>query len=187
MTLALTSLLGLTGYFAKYWNDVRTEERQNRLDRVNRQLSDFYGPLYSLLHVGGAAWWALRIVSPVRPMSEIFERPSEAEFEAGRLWIREIFMPLYRQMVATVIENADLLEGDEMPKCLLDLCTHVYAYEAVLKQWESGDFTVHTSAIPFPRAALEAYLNEQFLQLKAEQLRLIGQLQRGSRRSDARS
>lgn len=50
-----------------------------------------------------------------------------------------------------VIQNADLLEESEVPDCLLTLCAHVAAYKAVLKKWESGDFSESTSIVNFPR------------------------------------
>ena len=52
----VTIVLALGGYLAKYVNDVRIEQRRARLDRVSRQLSEFYGPLLSLSYAGGIAW-----------------------------------------------------------------------------------------------------------------------------------
>lgn len=177
-TLAVTILLAVGGYAAKYWNDLRISERKDRLDRLNRQLSEFYGPLYALTLAGAAAWDALlqswgRRDPEGRPLP-IGE--SEAERRAWEMWMRDIFMPINRRMVSIVTEKADLLDEDEMPHVLLDLCTHVYGYEAVLKQWEQGDFSEQTSGIGFPRIGLEAFVKAEFPRLKAEQIKLIGEL-----------
>jgi hypothetical protein len=170
-TLAATILVAVGGYVAKYWNDLRISERQDRLARLNRQLSEFYGPLYALSLAGAAAFHAL---------AQSWQRSNpEAGLVGGRtweIWVREIFMPLNRRMVSIVIEKADLLDGDEMPRPLLDLCTHVYAYEAVLKQWEDGDYSQRTSVIGFPGRDLQRFVSAEFPRLKAEQIELIGEL-----------
>jgi hypothetical protein len=56
IALILTALLALTGYVVKYLNDLRLAVRKDRLDRVNRQLSDLYGPLFALDRAGYRLW-----------------------------------------------------------------------------------------------------------------------------------
>jgi hypothetical protein len=53
-TAAAIPLAGV-GYFAKYRNDLEIARRKDRLDRVNRQLSELYGPLYAHLSASDAA------------------------------------------------------------------------------------------------------------------------------------
>ncbi|MFC9748962.1 hypothetical protein [Streptomyces niveus] len=45
---AITVGLALLGYVATYLNSLRLSQRQERLSRLNRQLSDLYGPLFAL-------------------------------------------------------------------------------------------------------------------------------------------
>ncbi|MER6468031.1 hypothetical protein [Streptomyces collinus] len=40
--------LAFVGYVVTYLNGLRLTQRQERLARVNRQLSDLYGPLFAL-------------------------------------------------------------------------------------------------------------------------------------------
>ena len=170
-TLAVTVLVAVGGYATKYWHDLRISERKDRLERLNRQLSEFYGPLYALSLAGAAAFDAL---AKYWKLNNPGARPLEQR--TWEIWVRDIFMPLNRRMVSLVIEKADLLDGDEMPQALLDLCTHVYAYEAVLKQWEEGDFSQRTSVIDFPASGLQTFVSTEFPRLKAEQIDLIGEL-----------
>jgi hypothetical protein len=170
VTLAVTVLVAVGGYVTKYLHDLRISERKDRLERLNRQLSEFYGPLYALSLAGAAAFDALTKYWKLNPRARpLHERPWE-------IWLRDIFMPLNRRMVSIVIEKADLLDEDEMPPALLDLCAHVYAYEAVLKQWEEGDRSQRTSVIAFPKEGLHTFVSKEFPRLKAEQIELIGEL-----------
>lgn len=47
----------------------------------------------------------------------------DKDADAFRLWIRSVFMPLNRQMMDLVVNRADLLEGTEIPRCLLEPAT----------------------------------------------------------------
>jgi hypothetical protein len=138
-------------------------------------LSDLYGPLYALSKTGEHVWLSFR--SRHRPYKGSFWKAdpqvSDADADAFRLWIRSVFMPLNRQMMDLVVNRADLLEGTEIPKCLLDLCAHISAYEALLKQWEKNDFTANEPIVNFPRHPLAKYVEEEFCRLKQEQDTLL--------------
>ena len=94
---------------------------------------------------------------------------SDTDAEAFRLWIRSVFMPLNRQMMDLIVNKADLLEGTEIPECLLELCAHVSSYEALLRQWEKGYFTANEPIVNFPGHDLLEYAEKQFCRLKQEQ------------------
>jgi hypothetical protein len=178
LTLSITVLLALLGYGATYAYNLKLARREDRLSRVSRQLSDFYGPLFALSESGASIWNGFR--TQYRPGGKAYwdptDPPSAAEAEAWRLWITEVFMPLNRQMVDVIVQKADLLDEAEMPEVLLEVCSHVAAYEAVLKQWTNGDFSRNTSVVDFPRCALVRYTRESFRRLKSEQNRLLGEV-----------
>jgi hypothetical protein len=46
----VTISLAFIGYFATYFNNLRLSQRSEELARVNRQLSELYGPLFALTH-----------------------------------------------------------------------------------------------------------------------------------------
>ena len=48
-TTIVTFALAVIGYLAKYINDLRLAKRAEKLNRVNRQLKELYGPLLGLL------------------------------------------------------------------------------------------------------------------------------------------
>lgn len=52
--------IAVIGYFVKYRTDLRLAQRNDRLERINRQLSEFYGPLLALTRSSGQSWQAFR-------------------------------------------------------------------------------------------------------------------------------
>jgi hypothetical protein len=177
LTLSATILIALIGYLITYLNNLRLARRKDRLEIVNRKLRDFYGPLFALVRASGIAWAAFR--NKYRPGGAFWgvsPSPTLEEAAAWRLWILEVFMPLNLRMEKIIIENADLLEESRMPECLLALCAHVSAYKPVLKQWESGKFSEHTSVINFPNVELTRYTEDAYTRLKEEQSKLLGML-----------
>jgi hypothetical protein len=168
------------GYFVKYWTDLKIEQRNDRLERINRQLNEFYGPLLALTRSSGESWQAFR--KRYRPGGGSFWKsdppPTRDDAVAWRLWMTTVFMPLHQRMVELVLENAALIEEPEMPPCLLAMCAHVAGYQAVLKEWETGEISVaredNISIVNFPGEELADYAAAAFSRLKAEQASLLG-------------
>jgi hypothetical protein len=177
IAVVVTVVLALIGYVVKYLNDLRLAVRKDRLDRVNRQLSDLYGPLFALDAAGDRLWQEFRARYPLDWDSTV--PLTMAETAAWRLWMTTIFMPLHRQMKEVVVDHADLLrEAGEVPNCLLDLCANVAGYEIVAEQWRSGDFEPldkdsNVSVVGYPHRALTPYLETAYHELKEEQGRLL--------------
>jgi hypothetical protein len=167
MTLFVTVALALTGYFYTLF----LARRRDRLDRINRQLSDLYGPLYALSKTGNHVWASFR--TRHRPHWGSFWKAGspmeDSDAKEFRLWIRSVFMPLNRRMMDLVVNKADLLEGTKIPKCLLDLCAHTSSYEALLERWDHDDFTENEPIENFPGHALLEYIEQEFCRLKQEQ------------------
>jgi len=173
-TVGTTLFVAFAGFVAAYLNNLRLTQRKDRLDRVSRQLSEFYGPLLALESTETSTWGLFR--ERYRPFGAFWDPrdpPTEDEARVWRLWMTEVFMPLNRKMVEVIRSRADLLDDVRIPQCLLDVCSHVASYEVVLKQWEAGDFREHTALANFPTQELHPYLSKSFDRLKAEQQRLL--------------
>ena len=177
VTLAVTVLLALTGYALTYRNNLRLAQRGARLERVDRQLSEFYGPLFASSAAAHIAWQGFRSMFPDRTGTfwNTSSPPSDTEAAEWRLWMQEVFMPLNLRMESVIVEKSDLLEEAEMPDALLRLCAHVEAYKTVLKQWEMEDYSRQTSVINYP-GEIREYARSRYADLKSEQQRLLGLL-----------
>ena len=174
-TLIVTVILAFSGYLITYLNNIRLSQRAGRLERVNKQLGELYGQLFGLSQASDRAWQAFR--RKYRPGKTYFgegEPPNEEELKAWRLWMSTVFMPNNLRMYELVLSKSDLLIESEMPKCLLDFCAHITAYQTVMKKWDNNDFSEHTSLIDYPTKELIEYIRKSYVALKTEQKRLIG-------------
>lgn len=176
--------LALVGYLAAYLNGVRLAQRQERLARVNAQLSDFYGPLFALAETNEQTFVLFmqrvaRRPDGASPFAAGGEPPTSEEFAEWRLWVSTVFLPNIRAMRDLVVSKADLITGEEVPPILLELSAHVAGYEIAVAKWELGDHTQHTSLVPHPGRQVVQYAREEFSRLKSEQARLLGRRRRG--------
>lgn len=175
ITTVVTILLAFTGYLATYFNTLRITQRNQRLERVSRQLGELYGPLYGLTDSEGEIWQIFRArYRPGQHFFDVKDPPTEADLEAWRLWITTVFAPINNQMYELVLSKSDLLIETEMPTCLRELCAHVVGYQLVMCKWERGDYSENTSLLPFPGDDLRKYVVDSYHMLKGEQARLLG-------------
>jgi hypothetical protein len=95
ITTLVTIALAIVGYVVKYMNDLAIVRRKDQLERVNRQLSDLYGPLYALTKVGTKTW--LMFYENYAPNSDVFFsgdlEPSLEQEESFRIWITTRMLP----------------------------------------------------------------------------------------------
>ncbi|MET7481883.1 hypothetical protein [Streptomyces sp. NPDC005538] len=177
IAVVVTVALTFAGFAVTYLNGLRLAQRQERLARVNRQLSEFYGPLFALAEANARTFAAFRErharSGGVSPFADATP-PTEEESAEWRLWVTAVFLPVLREMRELVIGRADLLREPEMPTLLLELCAHAAGYEITAARWAQGDFSEHLSLVPFPGPELASYARRGFGELKLEQARLLG-------------
>ncbi|MEW2509451.1 hypothetical protein [Streptomyces sp. NPDC046870] len=181
IAVVVTIGLAFVGYVVTYLNGLRLSQRQERLARVNRQLSDFYGPLFALTEANSRTFSAFveRHARPGGKSPFAHEPPpTPEELTEWRLWVTTVFLPNIQAMRDLVIKHADLLSEPEMPPLLLHLCAHVSGYEITAARWARGHHDQHLSLVSFPSEELAAYARQGFSSLKNEQARLLGQWQR---------
>ncbi|WP_432168493.1 hypothetical protein [Streptomyces sp. bgisy031] len=182
----ITVGLAFAGYLVTYLNTLRLTQRQERLARVNRQLSELYGPLLALTEINSRVYHAFSERHP-RPdgRSPLQHGPGETpltEEELGewRLWITKVFLPNHRAMRDILVNKADLLSEPHMPPILLEVYAHASWHEIVVTRWEQGDLTLEQPSQPFPMTEIRRYVREGFDRLKQEQAALLGHRRRHS-------
>lgn len=173
----MTLLVAFSGYVVKYINDLRLAQRKDRLERVNLQLRELYGPLFSLINVSTITWKAFVEQycrnQAFRTKNGILPKTEEAE-SIWRHWMQNVFMPLNLKMAQLITDHTDLLEDEEMPDCLLKLSAHVHGYKGIIAAWEEKDYSRHVSLTPFPVEELFGYMENLYRKLKTRQSQLIG-------------
>ncbi|MGW7252896.1 hypothetical protein [Streptomyces sp. NPDC054834] len=179
----VTVVVAATGYVATYLTSLRLTRRKDHLDRVNRQLSELYGPLYAQSEALNQAWEKFDARYRAKWVRSV---PATAEWAATwRLWMSTVFMPLNRRMVETIVTHADLLIEGKMDDSLKELCAHVACYEPIVARWQEDGFdSVHyddhvSIAGNFQDKKLVKYLQDSFESLKVEQSWLLDRLQKG--------
>jgi hypothetical protein len=184
VTLVVTVVVAFAGWVFAYLNAARLadknaaldrerQQRAARLERVNRQLSELYGPLLAVSQAGTSAWRSFGHMYMRRDVTSMAEATPE-ELEKFRLWMQVVQMPLNERLAELVVTKADLLNGDDVPDVLLELCAHVFSYRGVIARWALNDFSRDFTALQFPGARLSAYASENYKALKVEQQELIG-------------
>src|ERR1700674_4970796 len=88
VTAIATILAAFVGYLITYWNNIRLSQRSEQLSRVNRQLAELYGPMYSLVSASSQAYKAFRMKHRVGiPYFTDNPPPTEDDLKAWRLWM----------------------------------------------------------------------------------------------------
>ncbi len=156
------------------------QRRQARLERLNAQLRDFYGPLYAIFQANHIAH--LRFVDTLRPGSSTLfapdvAPPNDEELRLWRLWAERAHRHRSTPADEPIINKAHLLIEDEMPECLLRFCAHRAGYDVLIERWKQGDDRDHLSVVRHPGAELHDDLQQSFTRLKREQARELAPTQ----------
>lgn len=165
----------------------RLQRRKARLDRLNAQLEQLYGPLYATLEASRIAY--RRFLDKVRPgCTSLFDPnappPTETQLRQFRQWVEAVSHPRAVQAFELITGRAHLLIETEMPDCLLQFLAHKSGYDVLTTLWREGDFSEHLSVVRHPGDELYGYLRRSFSQLKFEQARELEATQ-GKRRTDS--
>ena len=180
ISVIVTILLAMFGYIFTHQQELSLSKRKERLELINKQLNEFYGPLYTALR---STQMAQQAFFQNRDMKAQLHKSIETltDPDEWRLWVKTVFLPLNAITEKVILEKAYLIRDEKMPPFLLQFVAHVGAYRALIAQWEQGKTELGVALIEFPEEIHE-YATHVYQDLKAEQLELIGQLKRHQRR-----
>lgn len=138
----------------------RDDRRADRLNRINRQLSDLYGKLLSLSEAGMRNWYAFlsQYSNDDRGLGREFMRffpykeredepitkfnpepPDAKQLEAYRKWLRILFIKTNEGMLEVIYANADLVVGKTMPDAFIVFAEHVASLRLLLIKLEEEE------------------------------------------------
>lgn len=146
---------------------------RERLDLINRQLAEFYGPLYISCESSFAALKALekKIDKGPNPLDD--PNITEETLREYCHWMEHVFMPLNERREKVILEKSHLIRESYAPKCLLDFAAHVTTYRANMAKWNDENIPEPFAHIEYPKD-LNEYASNGFIHLKKEQADLIG-------------
>lgn len=138
----------------------RDDRRADRLDRVNRQLSQLYGKLF-ILHESGARNWHSFISQhgndakeldrefmrffPFKQLEEepitVFNPvpPNAKQLKAYREWLKTLFIKTNEEMLQVIYDNADLVVGEKMQSIFVVFAEHVASLKILLLRLEEEE------------------------------------------------
>ena len=170
-------LLALAGYTFTTWHERTLQQREGRIDRVNRQVRLLFGPLLACVNSSKAAYEAMagQHGLPGRPEAfahSIRSDPEGPEAQAYRRWMKEVLQPLNERAAALVFEHSDLLDAATISPVLLRFIAHVAANRVMLSEWERGNLAAF-STIGFPDE-LHHLASSELKRVKGLQATLLG-------------
>lgn len=177
--LLVTIILAFLGYIVTYWRNIQISKRKEQLELIDKRISDFYGPLYVATQSAKRAYDSL-LQKAGKEGIFFTDRDSPATEEDKKEWLHwmeNVFMPNNMLIERLIIENAYLIQEEEMPECLLQFIAHVSGYKVNMARWKRGNYTETLSIIDYPQK-LNEYIEDTYRELKAKQLRLIGRIRR---------
>ena len=175
LAIAMTIFLAFVGYIFTYFNNLRIAKRKDKLDYINRQLNEFYGPLYVLIESGEIAFKALQKLTVDMGGNRLsFDAPKHKNcISQWEIWLKNVFVPNNILLEKIIVEKSYLIIEKEMPECLKIFIVHNAGYKVLLKNWELENYGNSTSIIDFPRE-IKDYAISSYKILKEKQAKLIG-------------
>ena len=174
LPLIISVLLALGGYLFTYFYGKRQEQRKNRLERINRQLDELYGPLLAIVQSSQQAWESFIAKHKNNPKFYKKEHnPTPEQVAEFHKWMATVFMPNNEKLYGIIINNTSLMIEDKIPKVLLDLYAHIMEFKINFSEREDEHAEVAESTRKYHGKALLQYCEEKFRELKTEQLQLI--------------
>lgn len=96
IALGLSFLIALIGYLVTYIQSIRLEQRTQKINRINHQLRDFYGPMYAIVSSSKSSFYALVRKTIPEGDKEKFKQliranPRSAASIEYRKWMEEVY------------------------------------------------------------------------------------------------
>ncbi|MCK4760611.1 MAG: hypothetical protein KAW12_00330 [Candidatus Aminicenantes bacterium] len=174
LSILIPVVLALCGYLYTYFSGKKQEQRKNRLERINRQLDDFYGPLLAIVQSSQQAWENfIRKYDDNPDFYKQEHNPSPEQVAEFHNWMKTVFLPNNEKLHEIIVNNTSLLIEDKMPKILLDLMAHIMEFRINFEARKDKHAEVAESRSKYRGQPLLKYCEKRFKELKTEQLELI--------------
>jgi hypothetical protein len=172
LTASASVIVAVLAFVLNQWGQARVERRAARLERVNAQIRDLYGPLNALADANETVWEALRDARlPDTATRRSGTSPAVEDEEWWSAWMTHALMPTNRRMRELILNNAHLIVEPELPEPLRVFCAHVAALEVAAALREARGGSAET-LVHHPGRSLNEYLDSAYTGLKREQARL---------------
>lgn len=173
-----TVLSGLLAYSYQVFAATMADRRTQDLERLGKQLEEFYGPVLSLTT---STWRIFKLFAETHTdcqyptqMIQIIAKVQNDDYVRAEYvrWMRQALLPLHRRTATLLDSKAHLFEEDSMNYEFMEYAAMVRSYEVIEHKWSQGDFTTLFSPLRYPPGILN-HVDETFKKLRARQARLL--------------
>lgn len=142
---------------------------KNQLDRLNKQITDFYGPLYSLYETGHQNYYAYL---------ELYGDEFHFDNQNYKSWNVTIFQPTNFEIEHIIINKADLIIGHIVPEFFFQFCEWLTAQKAYFNAESQPGFDndIWKPVIDYyqhPKDQMRMYIKASFEILKQTQSEVL--------------
>ena len=172
--VAVVAIVTAIGWFVTSRLTKLQQNAKDQLDLVNKQITEFYGPLLIACEAGRETHRALCNKLHVEEVFPGGKPACDKAFDEWVLWMDNIFSPLNNLREKLIMEKLYLVLDDDVRADFHQLIQHVALTKIVLAKWAKGDKSEQFALIEFPRTMTD-YARDSLVTLRAQRAYLIGQ------------
>jgi hypothetical protein len=111
----LGASITVIGWFVVRWREDRERAIERQMKYCERQIEEFYGPLFSLMH---------EIFAAEEVQENFIRAKSDGETTIRSYFQRNYFLPLHAEMIQILKAKLYLVEGADVPPSFAEYLTH---------------------------------------------------------------
>jgi len=162
----ITIFIGVIGYFFKSLFEKIKLNNYKKLEYLEKQINEFYGPLYILSATGKSLfddiWDKFK-------KNGVIENPDDVNPNAEwRLWVEEVFIPLNNKIEKVILEKGYLSVDEKTVPCFTAFLIYNAQCKILVRQWSYGDFSNFFTKYLYP-PTLSIYVKNILDNLKLKQ------------------
>lgn len=141
----ITGMVTVVGWFATKGLERRQKRIEFRRAYIQRQIEEFYGPLYSLL------WQLFSSNSLQQRMTTQCSFSEDEKNRVQQYFFEAHFLPLHARIKSILDSKLYLVDGTDMPRSFYDYLTHSLQEDTQRQLWiNQGISTVAVRGTSFP-------------------------------------
>lgn len=161
--------------------ELKRRRHEARLQHVERQLEQLYGPLLFLVKEGRSAWENFRDTLGREHVFRKFEEFNEKELPLNEeelglwlFWVDHEFMPRNEEIQRLLSSKTHLIAGRRMPESFMKFIEHHNSWRVTHQRWkeDGAPYSWH-SKVNWP-SEFEADVSDTYKRLKDSQIKLAG-------------
>jgi hypothetical protein len=154
----VAAIVTIIGWFANEFIRKRNEDKRKKIDErakfLERQIEQFYGPLFNLVN-------QIVICNHVLYQIKISKNRSDSDKETiNNFFQKNYFIPLHEEFNTVLKTKLYLIEGSELPESFYTYLRHAIQEQVQLTLW--NNFKIDTSdvrGIPYPNVLYDDIKN----------------------------